>query len=273
MKQIICTISLLGLLLYTHSAISAEKDKVFAKIGDISITQKIIDEYVSEVPPEVKRKMSVPAFKSIIIRQIVDMKVYSLKARKIKLDKDPAVKKAIANMTDQVLANELIKKIKAEINISENQMQNYYNKNRSRYKEKEQVKVSHILVKTQEQAKAIIKELQAGKNFAKLAQEKSTCSSKSRGGDLGWLPRGRIDPEFDKAAFSLKKGEISGIVKTKYGFHIIKLEDRKEERQMSFDEAKAQVRKEIEAKRLQDAKEKIKKELKVEIYEEALKPL
>ncbi len=88
-----------------------------------------------------------------------------------------------------------------------------------------EVKASHILVKTEDEAKRILEELKKGVSFAKLAQEKSECPSKKKGGDLGWFGRGKMVPEFEKAAFALKKGEQSGIVKTKFGYHIIKVTD------------------------------------------------
>lgn len=88
-----------------------------------------------------------------------------------------------------------------------------------------EVKASHILVKTEDEAKRILEELKKGASFAKLAQEKSECPSKKKGGDLGWFGRGKMVPEFEKAAFALKKGELSGIVKTKFGYHIIKVTD------------------------------------------------
>lgn len=90
-----------------------------------------------------------------------------------------------------------------------------------------QVKASHILVKTESEANKILEDLKRGASFAKLAQEKSECPSKKKGGDLGWFGKGKMVPEFEKAAFSLKKGEISDIVKTKFGYHIIKVTDTK----------------------------------------------
>jgi peptidyl-prolyl cis-trans isomerase C len=85
-----------------------------------------------------------------------------------------------------------------------------------------EVHAAHILVKTQEDAEAIIEELNAGKSFAKLAEEKSLCPSGRRGGDLGWFGRGRMVREFENAAFTLKKGGLSKPVKTEFGWHIIK---------------------------------------------------
>lgn len=90
-----------------------------------------------------------------------------------------------------------------------------------------QVKASHILVKKRSEAEKILEELKKGASFAELAKNHSECPSKKRGGDLGWFGRGKMVPEFEKAAFSLKKGELSDIVKTQFGYHIIKVTDTK----------------------------------------------
>ena len=84
------------------------------------------------------------------------------------------------------------------------------------------VHCAHILVKTEKEAKTILERLKKGEKFSKIAKEVSLCSSKKRGGDLGTFGRGQMVKEFEKAAFALGKGQISGIVKTKFGYHIIR---------------------------------------------------
>lgn len=86
-----------------------------------------------------------------------------------------------------------------------------------------QVHAFHILVKSEDEAKQIAKDLQTGANFQRLAQMKSLCPSGKKGGDLGWFGRGKMVREFENAAFNLKSGEISQPVKTEFGWHIIKL--------------------------------------------------
>jgi parvulin-like peptidyl-prolyl isomerase len=90
-----------------------------------------------------------------------------------------------------------------------------------------QVRASHILVKKQSDAKKIMEDLKKGSSFSELAKTHSQCPSRKRGGDLGWFGRGKMVPEFEKAAFSLKKGEISDLVKTQFGYHIIRVTDTK----------------------------------------------
>jgi peptidyl-prolyl cis-trans isomerase C len=86
----------------------------------------------------------------------------------------------------------------------------------------DKVHCAHILVKTEQEAKAVLDRLNKGEKFANIAQEVSLCPSKKRGGDLGTFGRGKMVKEFETASFALQKGQISGIVKTKYGYHIIK---------------------------------------------------
>lgn len=90
-----------------------------------------------------------------------------------------------------------------------------------------EVKASHILVKKRSEAEKILEELKKGANFAELAKKYSECPSRKRGGDLGWFGKGKMVPEFEKAAFSLKKGDLSDIVKTQFGYHVIKVTDTK----------------------------------------------
>ena len=86
----------------------------------------------------------------------------------------------------------------------------------------DKVRCAHILVKTEQEAKTVLEQLNKGESFSKIAEEKSLCGSKKRGGDLGVFGRGRMVREFEKVAFALKKGEISQPVKTEFGWHIIK---------------------------------------------------
>ncbi len=92
---------------------------------------------------------------------------------------------------------------------------------------REQVRASHILVKTREEAQAILGQLRSGAKFEDLAKQKSQCPSGKQGGDLGWFGRDRMVKPFEDAAFSLSKGALSEVVQTKFGFHVIKVTDVK----------------------------------------------
>jgi foldase protein PrsA len=139
---------------------------------------------------------------------------------------------------------QLRKILEPQVKISEDDIKKYYDEHKASYDTEEEVRASHILVKTQEEADAVLKELKDGKDFATVAKEKSTdTGSKENGGDLNFFKHGDMVPEFSDVAFKLKVGETSGAVKSQYGYHIIKVTDRKEAKKFTLDEKKEEIRK------------------------------
>jgi peptidyl-prolyl cis-trans isomerase D len=164
-------------------------------------------------------------------------------------------------------------KIAASSSVSDQDLQAYYDQHRDEYRVAEQVKVSHILVKTplpaagaKEDEKAIadarakaenvLKELKAGGDFAKLAEKYSDDPGSAKsGGELGWIGRGRTVPEFEKAAFSLGKGQTSGLVKSSYGFHVIHVEDKQDAHLKTLAEVKSEIEEKVKQQKTARATE------------------
>jgi peptidyl-prolyl cis-trans isomerase D len=164
-------------------------------------------------------------------------------------------------------------KIAAATTVTDQDLQAYYDQHRDEYRVPEQVKVSHILIKTplpapgaKEDAKAIadarakaegvLKEVKAGGDFAKLAEKYSDDPGSAKsGGDLGWIGRGRTVPEFEKAAFSLGKGQTSDLVKSSYGFHIIHVEDKQEAHLKTLAEVKSEIEEKVKQQKTARAAE------------------
>jgi peptidyl-prolyl cis-trans isomerase C len=158
----------------------------------------------------------------------------------------------------------------------------FYAKNPDRFKQDESVRASHILVRVDEKADAaakkkaraeidaVLKQVRAGGDFAKLAQEHSQDGSAAQGGDLNYFPKGQMVPPFDQVAFSLKPGEVSGVVTTQFGYHIIKVVDHKPGRTVPFEEAEPQIKQFLgEQKKQQHAAafiEGLKKKSKIEVF-------
>lgn len=154
-------------------------------------------------------------------------------------------------------------KIATATNVTDQDLQAYYDQHRDEYRVPEQVKVSHILIKTplpapgakedekaiadaRAKAEGVLKELKAGGDFAKLAEKYSDDPGSAKsGGDLGWIGRGRTVPEFEKAAFSLGKGQTSDLVKSSYGFHIIRVEDKQEAHLKTLAEVKSEIEEKV----------------------------
>ncbi|MGF7045609.1 foldase protein PrsA [Paenibacillus sp. DS2015] len=147
------------------------------------------------------------------------------------------------NMELQVKMRKLLE---PKVTVTDADIKKQFDENKASYDTAEEVRASHILVATKAEAEAILKEIKAGGDLATIAKEKSIDpGSKDAGGDLGFFARGVMVPEFEETAFALKKDELSGIVSTTNGFHIIKLTDRKEAHTATLEEKSADIREEL----------------------------
>lgn len=144
-------------------------------------------------------------------------------------------------------------KFKGKVQVTEQEAKDFYNSNQDKFAQPEMAHARHILItakeaepkadKDRKRAKLveIKKQLKGGADFAELAKQYSDCPSKERGGDLGFFPRGQMVKPFDQAVFKMTPGETSDIVETEFGYHLIKLEEKKPAKTVSFDEAKAKI--------------------------------
>lgn len=143
----------------------------------------------------------------------------------------------------RLIINKLLEEtVFAEIEASNDEVRDYYDENQEQFGSPETVSASHILVDTEDEAKSLRNKALGGMNFAELARENSKCPSAADGGDLGWFSSGQMVKEFEDAAFSLKVNQISDVVETQFGFHVIKLTGKKPESKKSFDEVEEEIR-------------------------------
>ena len=200
----------------------------------------------------------------------------ALKERGMTVDSlrhDARVDLSVTKLMDAELANQAA--------VSDQECKDFYQKNPDRFAQPEAVRASHILIRVDEKADAatkkkarteidaVLKQARAGADFAKLAQQHSQDGSAAQGGDLNYFPRGQMVPAFEQAAFALKPGQISKVVETQFGYHIIKVTDYKAARTVPYDEASGQIRQFLtEQKKQQHADEFIaglKKKSKIEV--------
>ncbi len=287
-RRLLFCVSIIAAALLSVNTLYAGDDAVLAKTGDKKITVAEFERFISSYPPD-KQKLLVenPKNKEALLRRIVQVKTLSDVARSRGLDKDEKVKQQIDYYTDEILAQELLKQEIARVTITEEDLKTYYFANEKSFKFPEMVKVRHILIrvdksasdeekkKAREKAEDVLKKINAGADFAKLAADFSDDpGSKGKGGELGFFGRGKMVKPFEDAAFSLKPGEVSGVVETTFGFHIIKVEEKKEAGVESFEAAKEKVRQklldEVTRERTKDVLENAMKDAKVEIHPELL---
>ncbi|MDY6864272.1 MAG: peptidylprolyl isomerase, partial [Thermodesulfobacteriota bacterium] len=172
--------------------------------------------------------------------------------------------------------------IAQKITISRKEVKMYYDSHPDNFKKPEQVKASHILIKVDPQADesqkkearkkldAIKQKLKKGEDFSTLAREFSQCPSSSRGGDLSYFGREQMVKPFSDAAFALKTGEVSDIIETRFGYHLIKVTDRKSETKISYQDAKEKVEQYLKQKKIfkevNQYLEKVKRKAKIETF-------
>ncbi|HYN00788.1 MAG TPA: peptidyl-prolyl cis-trans isomerase [Aestuariivirgaceae bacterium] len=157
--------------------------------------------------------------------------------------------------------------------VTDEEVKAAYDKEASKVKVSERVRARHILVQTEKEAKDVLARLNKGEKFEDIAKQVSLDGSKDYGGDLGYFSAEEMVPEFSKAAFALKIGDISEPVKTDYGWHVIKLEDRKQGGAQPFDQVKAGIKAVLMRKKVQEAVSELRKQAKIEIMDPDLKKL
>lgn len=249
--------------------------EVVAQIGDEKITEEDIEEIISHIPAQYRSKYSSPQGRSEIVEGLVEMKMLAWEARRRGIDKQDDVQLKIGYIIDQTLAKELENGLKKSVKADDADIEEYYREHLDKYVTPERVKARHILVDKQDRAGALLEQIRKGADFQELARKNSICPSAEKGGDLGWFGRGKMDPEFEKTAFALKKGETSGVVKSSFGYHIIRLEDRKDSKTKTLDQVKKSIERALQKERIDkevaDLKEGIRKQANVMVNDEYFK--
>ncbi|MBZ7922999.1 peptidylprolyl isomerase [Ensifer adhaerens] len=254
-----------------HGAARAEDaDPVIAKVGGEEVRQSELtlalgglDPQLQQMPDEQKRAAALSA--------IIDVKLLSKTAEKEGLQDDATFKQRVAYLTERELHNAYFKKHVVDA-ITKEEVKARYDKEIAAIPAQEEVKARHILVKTEDEAKEIIKELDAGKSFVELAKAKSSDPNKDDGGDLGYFTKGRMVPEFETAAFALEKGTYTKTpVKTQFGFHVILVEDKRPQAPPPLEQVEPQVRQLLMRDKYVELLAAAKKDAGVEISDPALK--
>jgi len=229
-----------------------------------------------------------PEQKESLIRHLMRQKIISDLARKEGLDKKDDIKEQLRYMNNDFLAKAyVLQSIVEKVTLPDNAVENYYEGHKDQFVVPEQIRARHILIKVpfgasgdaktkaKNKAEQILEWLKKGEKFETLAEHYSEdADSAKRGGDLGYLSKGRMSKSFEEAAFSLQPGQISGIVETDLGYHIIKVEDHKAAATKTLAEVKDSITKQLTAElvkaRVDEFTQKAEKEAGLEINTEMI---
>ena len=204
----------------------ADEDPVVAIVNEVKILRSELEDARMRLPERL-RSVPLQSVYGMLVNSLINTKLVAAEARKINLQNDESVRKRISRIEDQILERAFLESY-IEKRITETVLAEHYERLIVANSSKEEIQARHILLEKKAQAYKIIEKLERGSDFAELAKEHSTGPSASKGGDLGYFAKGQMVPAFSKAAFALKKGEITtDPVQTEFGWHIIKLEDRR----------------------------------------------
>jgi peptidyl-prolyl cis-trans isomerase C len=234
-----------------------EKDLV--RINDMSISMVEFHQMLEKQPLEGKMKLlSEKGTRDFLENYVIPREVLYQEAQKRGLDKDKEILTKIEDTRRVILIEALLEEVlRGKVEVSEQEIQRYYKENQALFTEPQEIKIRHIVVNSEPALKEVATKLSKGENFEKLASTYNVGNFKEDGGNLGYIRRGQLAPpfaQFEEAAFSLKKrGEISEVVNTPYGYHIIRLEDMRGTALRPLNQVKERIRFFLQPKKKQDA--------------------
>lgn len=244
---------------------AAPADPVIARIDGQPILRSELQQTMRGLPPQAQG-MPIETLYPMLLERVIDLRLIGNAARSAKLDDDPAVKKKVAEATDRVLQEALLTR-SIETKVTEAALREKYKTYAATIPGQEEVNARHILLKTEAEAKAVIVEIQKGAEFSDVAKKRSIDPGAANGGDLGYFTREQMVPEFSEAAFNLKKGEVTQApVKSSFGWHVIRVEDKRTSGPPSFDEVKAELQEEMSREVIQDFLKDLRGKSKVERF-------
>jgi len=219
----------------------AQDDPVVAIVNKVKILRSELEDARMRLPDRL-RNLPLQSVYGMLVNSLINTKLVAAEARKINLHNDEGVRKRISRIKDQILERAFLE-LYIEKRITEKALAEHYEKLIVANSSKEEIKARHILLEKKAQAIEIIREIEKGVEFSELAKKHSTGPSASKGGDLGYFAEGQMVPAFSKAAFALKKGEITTEpVQTQFGWHVIKLDDRRPLQPLKRTEIEEQLR-------------------------------
>ena len=243
--------------------------EVLAVVAGEEITQEEFNAFLQAVPREQQAYLSNPQFREQCLQQLISLRLYAKFGEEQNLDETEEFKKMMENARRDILAQMAMHGVMKNVTVSEEELKAYYEENKKQYSKGDTVSAKHILTEDEAACKAIRASIEKGeKTFEDAAKESSTCPSGAKGGDLGVFGRGQMVKEFEDAAFGAEIGQIVGPVKTQFGYHLIKVEQKNEATVAAFEEVKETIRRTLLQKKQHQAFDAKAKELRAKYMQE-----
>ncbi|MFA6078781.1 MAG: peptidyl-prolyl cis-trans isomerase [Candidatus Omnitrophota bacterium] len=269
-------IGICGLSVCGCSKSSPEDRKILARVSNKFVTLGEFKSRLAKLPSYYKDIVDKNR-KRFLDETIIEMMFYEEAIRQ-RLDQDKEVKDVINEAKRKILIAKLIKtEVEDKVKVEDSEVRQFYETHKDEFKTPELWRASHILVGTEQEANEAVSAINNGASFEDLARAKSTDATASRGGDVGFFRQGQLIPDFENTCAKLDVGQMSGIVHTQFGYHIIKLTDKKEPSVESYEKAKGKIEEELKKKRRSELFDKLVLDLKnkynVEIEDDVFKSL
>lgn len=221
-------------------------NKVLARVAGRDITSDYISDVISRYPAQQQAMMDNEQGRRNILEQAIAFELMYELGKETGIDASTEYVDQMNKIAKELLAQIVMKKTLDEVTVLDEEVLKYYNENQEAFREPANVTAKHILVDSEELAKEIREKIASNElSFEDAATQYSSCPSKEQGGNLGAFSKGMMVPEFEEVAFVLPVGEVSDPVKTQFGYHLIKVADKKEDSVKAFEEIKEDALKQL----------------------------
>lgn len=252
------------------TTLAQEEDKVVATVNGVPIRASEVEFAAEDLLAQIANIKPDQRYQ-FLVSYLIERQLLAQAAEKAKISSTEEYKKRAGFYRAKALRDAYFK-TKIEPLITDKEAKALYEKETSKIKPQDEIRARHILVKTEEEAKAVAAELKKGAKFEEVAKAKSAGPSAPRGGDLGYFTKDKMVPEFAKVAFNMKKGQVSAPVKTEFGWHIIRIEDRRKQTLQNFDAIKTRIRNVLLRQKVAELALTLRKKAKIEYVDPDAKP-
>lgn len=268
------------LLLFVFAAATAlaqpvtasKEGDILAKVGDKEITRDMLDNIIATIPEESRVPFLTPDGRKKILDEVVSFMLFAEAAKAEGMSDEPAVKTRLDYVQMEYLAREYFRRnVAKSAPVPEEELKAYYKDHVSEFKPPEEIKARHILIKTEAQAQKLLEQIKSGADFVELAKKHSIDPAAAQGGRLqlpsgsDWLPKGTFEKGFEYALFKIPKGEVGGPIKSQFGWHLLKVEDKRQPEMPSYVQVRGLIKNKLQDQKYSDLRRRLTEEAEKKI--------